>query len=109
MIITYLSVTIKLKTHKNANSKCTKKLTLESTPVGNIPPTGGGKMNKRKDIFEKVKHMIKKDAEIKINCSEIARQMNCDRRTVSRYIDLTKAGKVPEHRIYVQRISIILS
>lgn len=50
-------------------------------------------MNERKDIFERVKYIMKDDSEIKVNCSKLARQLNCDRRTVSRYIDITKSGK----------------
>ena len=51
-------------------------------------------MNERKDIFERVKYIMKDDSEIKVNCSKLARQLNCDRRTVSRYIDITKSGKI---------------
>ncbi len=50
-------------------------------------------MNERKDILERVKHLMKEDSGIKVNCSKLARQLNCDRRTVSRYIDITKSGK----------------
>ena len=51
-------------------------------------------MNERKDILERVKHLMKENSEIKVNCSKLARQLNCDRRTVSRYIDITKSGKI---------------
>ena len=50
-------------------------------------------MNERKDILERVKHLMKENSEIKVNCSKLARQLNCDRRTVSRYIDITRSGK----------------
>ena len=50
-------------------------------------------MNERKDILERVKHLMKEDSGIKVNYSKLARQLNCDRRTVSRYIDITKSGK----------------
>lgn len=61
--------------HKNANSKCT------------IP----------------VKHLMKEDSEIKVNCSKPARQLNCDRRTVSRYIDMTKSEKEAAQREYPKK------
>lgn len=40
-------------------------------------------MNERKDIFERVKYIMKDDSEIKVNCSKLARQLNCNRRTVA--------------------------
>ena len=43
-------------------------------------------MNQRKDILERVKHIMKEQPELKVNCSKLARQLNCDRRTVSRYV-----------------------
>ena len=55
-------------------------------------------MNKRKDIFEKVKHMCKETPDLKVNCSRLARQMNCDRRTISKYIELAKSGIKPESK-----------
>ena len=50
-------------------------------------------MNERKDIFERVKYIMKEEIGTKINCSKLARRLNCDRRTVSRYIDIAKDGK----------------
>ena len=47
-------------------------------------------MNQRKDILERVKHIMKEQAELKVNCSKLARQLNCDRRTVSRYAEIAK-------------------
>ena len=60
-------------------------------------------MNERKDIFEKVKHMIKEEPEIKVNCSKLARQLNCDRRTVSRYVNMAKSGRKAPQRAYPKK------
>ena len=60
-------------------------------------------MNERKDILEKVKHLMKENSEIKVNCSKLARQLNCDRRTVSRYIDITRSGKEATQREYPKK------
>lgn len=68
-------------------------------------------MNERKDIFERVKYIMKDDSEIKVNCSKLARQLNCDRRTVSRYIDITKSGKELPPRVIPKKqtaLSILL-
>ena len=55
-------------------------------------------MNERKDILERVKHLMKEKSDTKINCSELARRLNCDRRTVGRYIDLAKSEKAIPQR-----------
>ena len=60
-------------------------------------------MNLRKDIFERVKYMMKEQPEMKVNCSKLARQLNCDRRTVSRYVELAKNGKKPTKRVYQKK------
>ena len=60
-------------------------------------------MNLRKDIFERVKYMMKEQPEMKVNCSKLARQLNCDRRTVSRYVKLAKNGKKPTKRVYQKK------
>ena len=60
-------------------------------------------MNERKDIFEKVKHMIKEEPEIKVNCSKLARRLNCDRRTVSRYVNMAKNGRKAPLRTYPKK------
>ena len=60
-------------------------------------------MNERKDILERVKHLMKENSEIKVNCSKLARQLNCDRRTVSRYIDITRSGKEASQREYPKK------
>ena len=60
-------------------------------------------MNLRKDIFERVKYMMKEQPEMKVNCSKLARQLNCDRRTVSRYVELAKNGKKATKRVYQKK------
>lgn len=60
-------------------------------------------MNFRKDIFERVKYIMKEHPEMKVNCSKLARQLNCDRRTVSRYVELAKNGKKPTKRVYQKK------
>ena len=60
-------------------------------------------MNFRKDIFERVKYIMKEHPEMKVNCSKLARQLNCDRRTVSRYVELAKNGKKPAKRVYQKK------
>ena len=60
-------------------------------------------MNERKDILERVKHLMKEDSGIKVNCSKLARQLNCDRRTVSRYIYITRSGKEALQREYPKK------
>ena len=47
-------------------------------------------MNFRKDIYERVDYIMKEQSEMKVNCSKLGRQFNCDRRTVSRYVELAK-------------------
>ena len=47
-------------------------------------------MNYRKDIYEKVKFMLKENPEANINCSKLARIYGCDRRTISKNIDIVK-------------------
>ena len=53
------------------------------------------KMNYRKDIYEKVKFMLKENPEANINCSKLARIYGCDRRTVSKNIDAVKNNIPP--------------
>ena len=60
-------------------------------------------MNERKDILERVKHLMKEYSGIKVNCSKLARQLNCDRRTVSRYIDITRSWKEAAQREYPKK------
>lgn len=43
---------------------------------------------------------MKDNSGIKVNCSKLARQLNCDRRTVSRYIEITRSGKEATQREY---------
>ena len=52
-------------------------------------------MNYRKDIYEKVKFMLKENPEANINCSKLARIYGCDRRTVSKNIDAVKNNIPP--------------
>lgn len=47
-------------------------------------------MNYRKDIYEKVKFMLKENPEANINCSKLARIYGCDRRTISKNIEIVK-------------------
>ena len=86
--------------HKNANSKCTL---LAKHRLEEYTPQGGANMNERKDILERVKHLMKENSEIKVNCSKLARQLNCDRRTVSRYIYITRSGKEASQREYPKK------
>ena len=60
-------------------------------------------MNQRKDILERVKHIMKEQPELKVNCSKLARQLNCDRRTVSRYVEIAKNGEKPPQRVYPKK------
>lgn len=34
-------------------------------------------MNQRKDILERVKHIMKEKPELKVNCSKLARPLDC--------------------------------
>ena len=52
-------------------------------------------MNYRKDIYEKVKFMLKDNTQVDINCSKLARQYGCDRRTVSKAINAVKNNLPP--------------
>lgn len=52
-------------------------------------------MNYRKDIFEKVKFMLKDSSQVNNNCSKLARQYGCDRRTVSKAINAIKNNLPP--------------
>ena len=47
-------------------------------------------MNYRKDIYEKVKFMLKENPEANINGSKLARIYECDRRTISKNIEIIK-------------------
>lgn len=60
-------------------------------------------MNQRKDILERVKHIMKEQPKLKVNCSKLARQLNCDRRTVSRYVEIAKNGEKPPQRTYQKK------
>ncbi len=60
-------------------------------------------MNFRKDIYERVKYIMKEQSEMKVNCSKLGRQFNCDRRTVSRYVELAKNGEKPSQRVYQKK------
>ena len=57
--------------------------------------SGVMKMNYRKDIYEKVKFMLKDNSEVNINCSKIARQYGCDHRTVSNAVNAVKNNLSP--------------
>lgn len=52
-------------------------------------------MNYRKDIYEKVKFMLKDNPESNINCSKLARIYGCDRRTVAKHIEAVKNNMPP--------------
>ena len=56
------------------------------------------KMNYRKDIYEKVKFMLKDNTQVNINCSKLARQYGCDRRTVSKAINAVK-NNLPQPKV----------
>ena len=60
-------------------------------------------MNFRKDIYERVKYIMKEQSEMKVNCSKLGRQCNCDSRTVSRYVELAKNGEKPSQRVYQKK------
>ena len=60
-------------------------------------------MNLRKDIYERVKYIMKEQSEMKVNCSELARRLNCDRRTIKRYVELAKNGEKPSKRVYQKK------
>ena len=60
-------------------------------------------MNLRKDIYERVKYIMKEQPEMKVNCSELARRLNCDRRTIRRYVELAKNGEKPSKRVYQKK------
>lgn len=53
--------------------------------------------------IERVKHSMKENSEIKVNSSKLARQLNCDRRSVSRYIDITRSVKETTQREYPKK------
>ncbi len=55
-------------------------------------------MNYRKDIYEKVKFMLKDDTNVNIDCSKHARQYGCDRRTVSKAINAVK-NNLPQPKV----------
>lgn len=55
-------------------------------------------MNYRKDIYEKVKFMLKDNTQVNINCSKLARQYGCDRRTVSKAINAVK-NNLPQPKV----------
>ena len=46
---------------------------------------------------------MKEQPELKVNCSKLARQLNCDRRTVSRYVEIAKNGEKPPRRVYPKK------
>lgn len=50
-----------------------------------------------------MKYIMKERPEIKVNCSELARRLNCDRRTVSRYVKLGRSGEKPSQRVYQKK------
>ena len=52
-------------------------------------------MNYRKDIYEKVKFMLKENPDANINCSKLARIYGYDRRTVSKNIGIVKNNIPP--------------
>ena len=52
-------------------------------------------MNYRKDIYEKVRYMLKDNPDASINCSKLARIYGCDRRTVAKHIDDVKNNMPP--------------
>ncbi len=52
-------------------------------------------MNYRKDIYEKVRFMLKDNPDASINCSKLARIYGCDRRTVAKHIDGVKNNMPP--------------
>lgn len=56
-------------------------------------------MNQRKNILERGKHIMKEQPDLKKNFSKLARQLNCDRRTVSRYMWIDKKAGGFEHII----------
>lgn len=58
-------------------------------------------MNYRKDIFERITYIMKTETNSKPNYAKLARQFNCDYRTVKQYYEAAKSGNVepPSRRI----------
>lgn len=46
---------------------------------------------------------MKEKPEIKVNCSKLARRLNCDRRTISRYVNIVKNGEKAPERVYPKK------
>jgi transposase len=60
-------------------------------------------MNIRKDIYEKVKFMLKEDPEIKINYAKLGRQFNCDPRTIKKHVEAVTEEKPVLTRVYKKK------
>ena len=58
-------------------------------------------MNFRKDIFERMTYIVKTETNRKPNYAKLARQFNCDYRTVKQYYEAASKGikELPERRI----------
>jgi len=58
-------------------------------------------MNFRKDIFERITYIVKTEAKQKPNYAKLARQFNCDYRTVKQYYESASKGikQLPERKI----------
>jgi len=60
-------------------------------------------MNYRKDIYEKVKFMLKEKDGIKLNYAKLGRQYNCDPRTIKKHVEQVKRDASPPKRIIVKK------
>lgn len=60
-------------------------------------------MNYRKDILERVTYILKNDSETKINYAKLAKQFDCDWRTIKSHVLHAKEGKEPPKRKYQKK------
>lgn len=60
-------------------------------------------MNYRKDIYEKVKFMLRENDGIKLNYAKLGRQYSCDPRTIKKHVEQVKKDVSPPQRNYVKK------
>ena len=60
-------------------------------------------MNYRKDIYEKVKFMLKDKDGIKLNYAKLGRQYSCDPRTIKKHVEQVENNRQPPKRTFAKK------
>lgn len=76
---------------------------LDESPEISILNSGDDDMNYRKDIYKKVKFMLKEKDDLKLNYAKLERQYSCDPWTIKKHVERVKNNEPSPKRTITKK------